>query len=169
MKKKIIRIILIVLLLVAAIIGSYFVTYFVDKFNNKGKNAVIDVLFEDTEYYVMPNSKKLNEEEALLEWPYKFSVSNTGTSSGIYQIIIVDDKENDLKRESLSYILYLDEKEVIKGKLNELKNDVLYETKIKKDKEQKYKLYIYKNNEDEGTIYKYSIYLNAILEGGPGF
>lgn len=169
MKKKVVKVILIILFLAVSIVGSYFVTYFVDQLNNKSKEAIIDVVFDDNEYYIMPNSSVLDKEKALLEWPYIFSVSNTGNTTGIYQIVILDDKENDLKRDNLSYILYFDEKEIAAGKLNDIKNDILYETSIKKDEEQKYKLYIYKNNEDEGKNYKYSLYLNAILEGGPGF
>ena len=34
---------------------------------------------------------------------------------------------------------------------------------------QKYKMYVYKDKEEEGTVYKYSLKLNAILDTGPGF
>lgn len=169
MKKKVLRTILVVLILIISIVSSYFITMFVDKANNKGKEAIIDVVFDDNEYYVMPNSEVLDKETALLEWPYKFSVSNKGNTAGIYQIIILDDKDNDLKRDDLSYILFLDDKEIATGNLIDLKNDILYEGNIKKNSEQKYKLYIYKTKETEGKNYKYSIKLNAILEGGPGF
>ena len=68
-----------------------------------------------------------------------------------------------------NYLIDEDEKEIKKGYLKDLEKDVLYETSIKKRSEKKYKLYIYSNEKSAGSIYKYSIKLNAILEGGPGF
>ena len=169
MKKKVVKFILIVLLFIGAIVGSYFITHVVDQYKSKDKEAIIEVVFDDNEYYTMTNSEVLDYERALLEWPYKFVVSNSGNSTGLYQIIIIDDKENDIKRDDLQYILFENEKEIKKGELKDIKNDVLYETNIKKDSENSYKLYIYNSEETEGKIYKYSIKLNAILEGGPGF
>lgn len=169
MKKKVVRIILMILLFIGAIIGSYVITYFVDQINLKNKEAIIDVVFDDNEYYIMPNNSVLDYDKALLEWPYKFTVSNTGNAGGLYQIIIIDDKENDINRDNLHYILYENDKEIKKGTLKDIKNDVLYETNIKKESENEYKLYIYNSQETNGQTYKYSIKLNAILEGGPGF
>lgn len=169
MKKKVVRVILLILFLAVAVIGSYLITYFVDGLKKAGKEAIIEVIFDDNEYYVIPNSEVLEKEKALLEWPYKFVVKNTGNAKGLYKIIILDDEENDLKRDNLSYSLYLGDKELVSGKLSALKNDILYENGINKNEEQNYQLYIYKDSEDEGKIYKYSIHLDAILEGGPGF
>jgi len=169
MKKKVAKFVLIILLFTGAVVGSYFITQFIDQTNTKNTKAIIDVVFDDNEYYIMPNNNVLDYDEALLEWPYKFTVSNTGNSTGLYQIIILDDKENDIKRDNLSYILFENEKEIKKGKLIDIKNDILYEGNIKKESKNDYKLYIYNNKETEGKIYKYSIKLNAILEGGPGF
>lgn len=169
MKKKVLKIIIIFLLVIIAFGGSYAITYLVDQNKNRNKEAEISVLFDDNEYYLIPNSDILTEEEALVEWPYQFKVTNTGNTDGLYQIIIMDDLENDISRNNLSYILYLNEKEIKKGNLDEIANNVLYETVISPSKEQNYKLYIYKKTESEGTIYQYSIYLNAILKGGPGF
>lgn len=169
MKKKVVKIILIVLLFIGAAVGSYVVSYFVDQLNSKNKEAIIEVVFDDNEYYIMTNIEVLDQDNALLEWPYKFKVSNSGNTDGLYQIIIIDNKENDIKRDSLSYILFENEKEVKKGLLKDIKNDVLYETNIKETSKKEYKLYIYNNQKTEGKIYKYSIKLNAILEGGPGF
>lgn len=169
MKRKVVRIILVLLILVISFGASYGITYIVDEKERNRKEASIDVVFDDNEFYVMPSSGVLTEEEALKEWPYKFKVSNKGNTRGIYQIAIKDDLENDLERDCLNYILYLDDKEVKKGKLNELKNNLLYEMTIDANKEQFYQLYIYKSMEDEGTVYKYSILFDAIMEGGPGF
>ena len=169
MKKKVVRVVLMFLLFIVAIIGSYAITYLVDQINLQNKQAIIDVVFDDNEYYIMPNNEVLNYDEALLEWPYKFSVLNSGNTKGLYQIIIFDDNENDINRDNLSYILFEDDKEIKKGNLKDIKNNILYESNIKKESEKEYKLYIYNNKETEGKIYKYSIKLNAILEGGPGF
>ena len=169
MKKKVVKFILIVLLFIGAIVGSYFITHFVDRYNAKNKEAIIDVIFDDNEYYIMPNNDVLDYDEALLEWPYKFCVSNSGNTTGLYQIIIMDDKENDINRDDLKYILFENDKEIKKGNLKDIKNDILYESNIKKDSENSYKLYIYNSKETDGKIYKYSVKLNAIMEGGPGF
>jgi len=169
MKRKIGKIIVIIIILFLAFIGSYVITNYVDGINKSKKEANIEVVFDDHDYYVIPNTNVLTEEDALLEWPYKFTIKNTGNSKGIYQIKISDHSENDINRDSLSYILYLDEKEIKKDTLKNIKNDVLYEGSINKNTEQKYKLYIYKNSENEGKVYQYSIKINALLEGGPGF
>lgn len=169
MKKKIVRIILIIILFVVAFIGSYAITYFIDQYNFKNKEATINVTFDDNEYYIMPNNEVLDDDKALLEWPYNFVISNTGNTEGLYQILIIDDQENDIERSNLSYILLEGEQEIKKGDLKDIKNDILYEGNIKKDSKKKYKLYIYCSNKTDGKVYKYSIKLNAILKGGPGF
>lgn len=169
MKKKVIKTILIIMLFTLSFIGSYLITYSYDKINKKDKDALIEVVFEDTDYYLIPNSEVLNEEDALKEWPYKFKVTNSGNTKGLYQIIIEDDSKNDLERKNLSYILFLDNKVIQKGKLKDIKNNILYEGDIKSSKEQNYQLFIYKDSKAEGSIYKYRLKLNAILDGGPGF
>lgn len=169
MKRKVVKIVLVIVLFVLSFIGSYLITYSVDEMNKKGKEAIIEVVFDDFDYYIIPNSEVLKEEDALLEWPYKFKVTNNGNTKGLYQILINDHKDNDLERENLSYILFLDDAMIQKGNLIDIKNDVLYEGYIKPSKEQNYQLFIYKNSESDGSIYQYSLKLNAILDGGPGF
>lgn len=169
MKRKIGKIIAIIIIFALAFVGSYAITYYVDEKNDSKKEAIVEVVYEDANYYAIPNSNVLTEEEALLEWPYKFMVKNTGNTGGVYQILLKDFEENDLSRDNLSYLLYLNDKMVKKGDLSDIVNDVLYESSIDPSKDQKYQLYIYKNKEIEGTIYQYSIILNAVLEGGPGF
>ena len=169
MKKKVLRIILIVLLMALAFASTYVITYWRDKNNNKNKNTEIMVVFDDTDYYVIPNSEVLDEEQALEEWPYKFKVTNNGNTKGLYQIIFLEDESSDIDRSNLSYILYLEENEVKKGNLDKIANNILFESEISSSKEQNYSLYIYKNNESDGKVYQYSISLNAIMDGGPGF
>ena len=145
MSKKVKRIILIIIYVVLVFVISYFVTYYVDKLNKGNGKAVISVTFDDTDYYVIPNSEKLDEEKALLEWPYIFTIKNSGDKGGIYQILISDDSENDLQRENLQYLLYKDDEEVQKGELKNIKDNILYTSEINNNKEQKYKLYISKH------------------------
>ena len=57
-------------------------------------------------------------------------------------IKIKDLEITNITRSNLDYILFLNDKEVKKGKLNELENDILYDTNLKGKKTDIYKLYI---------------------------
>ena len=85
--------------------------------------------------------------------------------SPIKKIKIKLDQENDIDINNLNYVLFVDNKEVDSDKLS----TEFYVGNIKKNKEQEIKLYIYKSKEDKGTKFKYSLDIEAILEGGPGF
>ena len=169
MNKKVKRVILIIIYALLVVGISYVATYYIDKLNRGNGKAIIGVTFDDTDYYVIPNSDKLDKEKALLEWPYMFTIKNSGTKGGDYQILISDDEENDLKKDNLRYVLLLDDKEVADDKLNNIKDGILYTGKVLGNSEQRYKLYIYKYDNSEGKNYKYTIKLKAIVEGGPGF
>lgn len=168
-KKKKARVILIIMLFLMATVVSYGTSSIISYYQNKGKNAKIDILFDDNEYYVMPNNDVLDKEMAMKEWPYKFKITNTGTADAIYQIIINDDEKTDIARKSLDYILCFNENEVASGNLGNITNNILYEGKISDNSTQNYELYIYKSIEDKGQVYQYSIRVNALLKGGPGF
>jgi len=158
-------------IIVCLIMGvlAYFGTYYMDKLR-KGGEVNITVTFDDTETYVIPSIKKMNKEEALKEWPYIMEVNNTGSGTGLYQIIITDIETSSVPREKLEYALFLEDKEIVTDLLKNIKNNVLYTGQIKGNTKQKYKLYIWvKEDVDEKDTYEYKLEFNTIRTGGPGF
>lgn len=168
-KYKVKKVIIFIIISFIIIGGSYIGTYYMDKFNDQG-TANLKVVFDDTNTYQIPNVNKLTKEKALEEWPYMFTVSNSGDKKALYQIIIKDIEANTLERKNLHYLLMLDEKEVQEGLLSDISNDILYTGSIKKNTEQRYKLYIWQEDvEDTNLLYEYQLSFNAINDGGPGF
>ncbi len=164
--KKIIGVILLCLIVG---VGAYFGTLYLDNLRKDG-NVSVTVTFDDTESYVIPTTSKMTKEEALKEWPYMMEVENTGTGKGLYQIIITDIETSTIKREKLDYLLYLDDKEITSGKLKDIKDNILYTGEILGKTKQKYKLYIWVNNEvEKDSVYEYKLEFNTIKSGGPGF
>ena len=180
--KMILKIFIVLILCASCGVGTYFITYKIDK-SKKGGDVKLTVTFDDTKTYKIPNVMKLDKDEALNEWPYIMHLNNKGTGKGIYQIIIKDVETSTIKREYLSYILYLSDKIVSEGKLKDLNNDILYTSYIDGKQEQEYSLYIWvseelplkESNEDgeeekeEDINYEYSLVFNTIKDGGPGF
>lgn len=150
-------------------VGAYFGTLYMDKLR-KGGEVNVTVTFDDTETFTLETIKKMNKESALKEWPYIMNVENTGSGKGLYQIIITDEEKSTIKRESLEYSLYLDDKEVTSGKLKDIKDNILYTGEIEGNTKQTYKLYIWVIDEvKEDAIYEYKLEFNTIKSGGPGF
>lgn len=150
-------------------VGAYFGTLYLDKLR-KGGEVNVTVTFDDTETYVIPSVIKMDKEKALEEWPYMMEVENTGNGKGLYQILITDGDEVTIKRDSLEYLLLLDDKEVSSGKLGDIKDNVLYTGEIEGKTKQKYKLYIWVFREvDKEAKYEYKLEFNTIKSGGPGF
>lgn len=163
------RIIGVIILCLVIGVGAYFGTLYLDKLRQGGE-VKVTVTFDDTNTYVIPSIKKMDKKEALSEWPYMMEVSNTGSGKGIYQIIIKDEEASTIKRESLDYVLYLDDKEITSGKLKDIKNNILYTGEIGGNTKQKYKLYIWVTSDvDEKDVYEYKLEFNTIKSGGPGF
>ena len=163
------KIIFVILLCLVLGVASYFGTMELDKLR-KGGEVNLTVTFDDTETYVIPSISKMDKENALKEWPYIIEAKNTGKGNGLYQIIITDMEKSTIKRENLSYSLYLDDKEIKSGKLDEIEKDVLYTGNILGNSTQKFKLYIWVTEEvQKDSIYEYKLEFNTIKEGGPGF
>ena len=163
MKRKILIIILSILLCVVSGVLGYFVTLKFDM-ARKGGNVDLKVTFDDTETYVIPSIKKMSKEEALKEWPYKITVNNSGTAKGLYQILIEDVSES-IKRDSLDYALYLDEKVVSEGHLSDIKDNLLYTYEINANTTQKYDVYIWSTiDQEEKSTYEYKLTFNAIKD-----
>lgn len=169
MKNKIVKIILMIALCLIVMGGAYFGTFLMDK-AKRGGEVNVTVTFDDTKSYIIPNVKKMGKEDALKEWPYIITVENSGDAKGLYQIIITDMEDSTIKRDSLSYVLLLDDKEISEGKLKDIKNNVLYTYEIEGNVTQKYKLYIWVHDDvKEEDKYEYKLEFNTIKTGGPGF
>lgn len=134
---------------------SYIITYYLDR--SLYENISLLVTFEDDTTFSLLELKELEKEEALKTYPYVFNVLNKGKSEVTYKIEIKDEEISGLDRNSLDYILFLNDKEVKTGTLSEIADNILYEAKIKKNQTDIYKLYIYLNEEKEEVSYKYSL------------
>ena len=164
--KKIIGVIL--LCLVIGVVG-YYGTLYLDNLR-RGGDVNVTVTFDDTETYIIPSIEKMNKDKALKEWPYMMDVENTGSGKGLYQIIITDKETSTIKRDKLDYSLYLDDKEIKSGKLNDVKDNVIYTGEINGKTKQRYKLYIWVNSDvEKESVYEYKLEFNTIKTGGPGF
>ena len=60
MKNKIVKSLLVILICVGFCVASYFVTLKMDRMK-RGEDVDITVTFEDSETYVIPNTKKLDK------------------------------------------------------------------------------------------------------------
>lgn len=134
---------------------SYILTYQLEK--TKFEDVKLLVTFEDTKEFLLENTNFLTREEALETYPYIFSIKNNGKSIVNYEIKIKDKEISNLERSDLNYMIFLNDEEIKTGKLSELKDNVLYESKIKNKKTDIYKLYIYINKEISDAKYKYSL------------
>ena len=172
MKKKIKigKIIGVVLTSLVVITLSYLTTYYIDKYNLSKKVVNVTVTFDDTETYIIPNTSNLDKIGAMLEWPYMFTINNEGNTDSLYQIIIKD-KDSNIERKYLSYLLIVDDKEIKEGLLSDIEEDILYVGSIMKNTSQRYNIYVWVNQDIdvENAKYEYQLSLNAIMDGGPGF
>ena len=134
---------------------SYIVTKYLDK--NMYLNTEILVTLEDSKEFKLENTNKLTKEEALKTYPNTFKIENKSLKKVSYKVNIK--KENDI--DNINYILYLNDKEISDGKLNDLKNDLLYENTINSKKTDTYKLYLYLNEEKENNDFTYSIIVDS--------
>ncbi len=163
------KIISVILLCAIFGVGAYFGSLYIDKLG-KGGEVKLTVTFDDTESYIIPSVKKMTKEEALKEWTYIMNLDNPGSGQGLYQIIITDIDTSTIKRDTLEYSLYLEDKEIKSGKLEDIKDNVLYTGEIEGKSKQKYKLYIWVTKDvDEKSVYEYKLEFNTIKTGGPGF
>ena len=163
------KIIGVILLCIVIGVGAYFLTFYLDNLR-KGGDVNVTVTFDDTETFTLETIEKMDKEKALKEWPYIMEVNNTGSGKGLYQIIITDMEKSTIKRESLDYSLYLDDKEVSTGKLKDVKDNILFTGEIEGKTKQQYKLYIWVTTEvEKESIYEYKLEFNTIKSGGPGF
>ena len=102
-----------------------------------------------------------------------FSQDNESVVNLLNEVIndvTTDIDTSTIKRDTLDYSLYLEDKEIKSGKLGDIKDNVLYTGEIEGKSKQKYKLYIWVTKEiDEKSVYEYKLEFNTIKTGGPGF
>jgi len=160
---KVIKRIIIILVILALGALVAFASYHI--FEKYIKKADLYLTYEDNDGYVIPVVDVMTEEEALKEWPYIMHLENRGKRDTDYKLVIKD-KDGDIKREYLSYLLMEDDKKVASGKLSDLKDNIIYNGTIKGNKKitkenekHDYKLYIWVNKKIDGTKYEYSITL----------
>ena len=125
-------------------------------------NVDIKITFDDSKTFTLENVHKLTKEEALKNWPYIFKLENTSSREADYQLIISDVSGN-IKRNSLSYVLVRDDQELDSGKLDTIKDNILYQGHVDGKQVQNYKLYVYVNKTLDEKIeelsYEYKIEL----------
>ena len=140
-----------------AIGASYFLTQYLDK--NLYLNTELEVTLEDTEEFSLESKETLTKEEAIKIYPNTIKVENKSLKKVDYTLSIDNKKTDNL--DALSYVLYLNDKEVKAGDLKDLKDNLLYETKVGMKKTDTYKLYIYLSKDVEDIDYTYSIVVNS--------
>ena len=136
----------------AAGIG-FIVTKYLDK--NLYLDTNLLVKFEDFKEFNLESTDVLDREEALKTYPNKFSVENKGLK-GVKYSIILKEKECNVSKNNLSFILYLNDKEVKSGKILEL-DEVLYSNTLGLKKTDNYKLYIYLTEKEEDPKFTYTL------------
>ena len=140
-----------------AVGASYFLTQYLDK--NLYLNTELEVTLEDTKEFSLESKEKLTKEEAIKIYPNTIKVENKSLKKVDYSLSIDNKKTDNL--DALSYVLYLNDKEVKAGDLKDLKDNLLYETKVGMKKTDTYKLYIYLSKDVEDIDYTYSIVVNS--------
>ena len=140
-----------------AVGASYFLTQYLDK--NLYLNTELEVTLEDTEEFSLESKETLTKEEAIKIYPNTIKVENKSLKKVDYTLSIDNKKTDNL--DALSYVLYLNDKEVKAGDLKDLKDNLLYETKVGMKKTDTYKLYIYLSKDVEDIDYTYSIVVNS--------
>ena len=118
--KKVGKFILIIIFILLSAVIAYFVSYEVDKIYKDKGETVLSLTYDDTETYVIPNINVLDIEKAKEEWPYMWTIKNTGTKAGVYQILITDMETSTIKRDGLKYSLILDDIEVATGNMKDI-------------------------------------------------
>ena len=115
------------------------------------------------------NMIPMSDEEGAKITPYKFTIKNSGDDKigDIYRVLIEDIEIKDdptyenkslLSRNQLKYQLTMNNKLIKKGKLSDIKNNILDERSIEKTKENKYELRIYLGTDIVNTDWQEKYY-----------
>ena len=137
---------------------SYVFTKYLDK--NLYLNTNILVTFEDSEEFSLESTDKLTKDEALKIYPNTFKVENKSLKSVKYNVLF-EEKESNLEKDNLSFILYLNDKEIKSGNISDLQDNILYNGIIYIKKTDVFKLYLYLNINKEEVKYNYTITVDS--------
>lgn len=139
-------------------------TYVVTRYLEAARYSDINLLvtFEDTKEFTLENTKKLTKEEALLTYPYIFTVENKGSRKADFEIKLTDSFEKNVTRDKLNYIIMKGDKELVSGKLSEIpKDNIFYTNSVEAKKTDTYKIYIYLVEDIKDASYTYSLSLET--------
>ena len=131
---------------------SYVLTKYLDK--NMYLNTELVVTLEDSKEFSLENTNKLTKEEALKTYPNTFKIENKSLKKVSYKVLLNSKEKDNLDK--INYILYLNDKEIVTGKISSLKDNLLYKNTINRKKTDIYKLYLYLDDTKD-IDYKYSI------------
>ncbi len=162
MKKRILvgKIIGVIGLCIFAMGMSYIVTRSVEKARYSDINLL--VTFEDTEEFTLENTKKLTKDEALETYPYIFTIENKSKREASFNIVLDDNRENNVARDSLQYIIMKDDKEIVSGDLKSIALDnIIGSGKIKENSKETYKVYIYLTEDIKDASYTYALKIDS--------
>ncbi len=163
MKKKALigKIIGVILICIFSAGITYVVMHYVER--AKYQNINLLVTFEDTKEFTLENTKKLDKENALLTYPYIFTMENKGKNTTSFKINLQDKLSDNLERENLDYIIICNDKEIKSGNLKDINSDtnLFYEGKITGKSKDTYKVYIYLNEDIKDVTYTYSLLVDA--------
>ena len=134
---------------------SYLVTKYLDK--NLYLDINLEVVFEDTKEFNLESKDVVSESDVLDIYPNKFTVENKSLKGVTYNVLLKEiNSEKNTSREKLAYILYLNDKEVLKGSLKDI-DEKLYTNNIGMLKKDYYKLYIYLKDEEIEPNFDYEL------------
>ena len=157
MKSKVGKFILVVGICLFIVGVSYIVTKYLDK--NLYLNTNLLVTFEDTKEFNLESTEVYSKSEAMNVYPNHFKVENRSLKTVKYNVILKEIDSN-INKDNLSYILYLNDKEVKSGKIKEIE-DILYTNNIGIKKTDIYKLYLYLTEKEEEPKYNYKIEIES--------
>jgi len=140
----------------AAGIG-FIVTKYLDK--NLYLDTKLLVKFEDYKEFNLESTDVYSKEEAINIYPNKFTVENKSLK-GVKYDIHLKEKESNVNKDNLSYILYLNDKEVKAGKISELE-EILYSNSVGLKKTDEYKLYIYLTEKEDAPKFTYTLEIKS--------
>ncbi len=173
MKRKLLYIlggITLFLFIVLSAFGWYQIFY-TKKGTENTKISNLMVKLEDNEKTIHEKDAVPTENTDAVD-PYQFTVYNQTKDPTIYKVLLEDSVttniDKSLSQSQLSYELSLNGKVIKKGTLDEIKNNVLDERSIEGEKENKYSLKIWLNEDTMDTDWinkSYSYQITIQTEG----
>lgn len=157
------------ILLFAFIVSTAFLWYKAFYYNNLGVVSSLQVKKESEEVALTENLFPMSEEEAESVPNYKFSVKNVNDFKSRYEVVYKEQEvsgKQKLSKNQLAYQLILNGTVIKKGKLSDLKNNVLDDRYIMPNNNNQYELKVYISESAKDTVwqnksYAYKVDINA--------